>query len=81
MINKLKPCPFCKEKPEVIEEKLWSERGHGYYGKYMYYISCINPKCKVRPRTKIGYDTIYGKTKEQCVEQASKDWNKRGMET
>lgn len=72
---KLKKCPFCKQYPEVIEEKLWSKSGYGYKGKYNYYVACVNVECLIKPETP-SYNDIYGKSKEQCIEQACKDWNK-----
>lgn len=77
-MSKLKKCPFCNKRPEVIEIKLWSERGCGYYGKFSYHIACVNPKCKVKPETQIMHNTIYDGTKEMCIEKAVKDWNERG---
>lgn len=76
-MNKIKKCPFCKGSANIIEEKLWSKNGRGYYNKYRYYVYCNNSKCKINPKTR-EYNTIYGKTRDECIDMAINDWNKRG---
>ena len=70
-----KECPFCHDMPVLAREPLWNE-SHGYYGKYEYYVACINGKCKINPRTK-PYNDIYDMSEQECVEKGIEDGNTR----
>lgn len=70
-----KECPFCHDMPVLAKDPLWNE-SHGYYGKYEYYVACINGKCKIKPRTK-SYNDIHDMSEQECVEKVIEDWNTR----
>ena len=74
-INPL-PCPFCNNIPIVVKDPLF-HGSHGYSGCYEYYVKCENPKCRINPKTK-SYNTVYGKSEEECIDKSIKDWNIRG---
>lgn len=70
-----KVCPWCQEEPDIFKSPLWAGT-HGYKGAYKFNVGCRNPKCPVRPETK-GYDTVYGRPAQECIDKSIEDWNNR----
>lgn len=70
----LKECPFCHEPAVLFQDSLYNN-GHGYYGKYLYYVGCNNTNCSVKPKTQ-SIDDIY-RDSEIAIQESIDRWNKR----
>ncbi len=71
----LKKCPFCGQDAELVKDRLWSE-GRGYYGHYNFSIQCSNWSCSAKPKAQ-EYNTVYGKSNQECIDLAVASWNTR----
>ena len=73
-------CPWCHKVPDIVKKPLWSEIAgdgyHGYYGNFEYFIECVNPECKIQPRSK-AYNDIYNFDASKCIKSCINDWNTR----
>ena len=76
MNTKLKPCPFCGTKAEMMRKPLW-EGSHGYQGCYSFKVTCGKCGCTLN----YAYaDTIY-RTEEEAINNVINAWNERKNET
>ncbi|NQY17733.1 Lar family restriction alleviation protein [Alteromonas sp.] len=66
MINKLKPCPFCGQKAEVIQSE--PSRAAFNEGAVHFGVACFNSDCQVMP---------YPKLWQVNEEEAMMAWNSR----
>lgn len=72
MSIKLKPCPFCGTKVEMMKIPLWHD-SHGYHGCYEFKIRCENCGCTLNYSQN---DTIY-RSEEKAMENVVNAWNRR----
>lgn len=79
MKTDMKPCPFCGEQPEWMEEPrhFWSD----YAEPRKKSLGCVNSKCAIQPHAEWRDTFVYkedrGYRKVNHDAQAVRDWNKR----
>ena len=70
-------CPWCGAPGTLVVIPLWDQsKPSEYYGNYVHYVECGNPKCKIRPKTR-PYNDVYEGTFFECNNSAINDWNDR----
>lgn len=75
-MDRLKPCPFCGTKVEMIRKPLW-DGSHGYQGCYDFKVICEKCGCTLN----YSYaDTVY-RTEEEAINNVINTWNERKNET